>query len=141
MNGMSVAMGPILETSPDQLPLKSVLLNLHGAQYLEALRRKTDTNYHSIGYCRVFSVDDFVLRVEVLVHFSDLHILDRFTNVVLARLDRSSEQRVGQLEGDDATTLVTDQDDGVDEVESDVVGLCALGCGLHVAQVLVLVLI
>ena len=72
-------------------PIKSVLLSLHGAQCREALRRKTYTNYHSIGYCRLYSVDDFVLRVEVLVHFSDLHILDRFANVVLARLYGASE--------------------------------------------------
>ena len=88
------------------------------------------------------SIDDLVLGVKILIHFSDLHILNRLTDILLGiGLGRSSEQRVGELEGDNTSTLVTHKNDGVDVVEGDVVGLCALRGRLHVAQVLVLVLV
>lgn len=82
------------------------------------------------------------MRVEILIHFSDLHILYSFSYVVFGIwLDRTLEQRVGQLEGDDSTSLVTNKDDWVNQVECDVVCLRTLGSRLHIAQVLVFVLV
>ena len=68
---------------------------------------------------------DLVLRVEVFFHFGNFHVLDRLTRISLGiRYYRSFEQRIGELEGDNASTLVTHQNDGVHKVKGDMVSLC-----------------
>lgn len=61
------------------------------------------------------------MAVKELFHLADLHVGDSLSGVLLANgLEGSFEKCVGQLEGDDASSFVTNKDDGVFLVEGDV---------------------
>jgi len=86
------------------------------------------------------SVDILVLAVEELVHLGNLHVAHSLSLVSFSGLFRAMLERVGELEGNYTTTLVTNQHNGINVVESNVMGLCALSSRL-VAEVGVLVLV
>ena len=57
------------------------------------------------------------------------------------RLDGTAEERVGKLEGNDTTALVTNKDDGVSPVEGNMVSLLFARGGEHIAEMHVLILV
>lgn len=66
-----------------------------------------------------FSVLNFVLRVQELFHFCDLHVLDCFSGIVRTWLNRSFSERFRKFERNNTTFFISNKNNRVFFVESN----------------------